>query len=242
MNDQIDSSQKIMRFSKPERNMHWALAIPFMICYTTALVLIVVYNPDPSRPYRELLSWIHRISGVCLFIFPMATIFKSRNNIRINFQNIKEAWTWSLADIKWLCLMGFAAISNKVSLPEQGKYNAAEKVNFMALTATYPLYILTGVLIWVTDGLLISWLIHFGMALIATPLIAGHLFMAMVNPSSRAALPGMFSGFVDREFVKHHHPKWYRENFEQSYAANKKTAPQPTESSHQDFQVSDTIK
>lgn len=119
----------------------------------------------------------------------------------------------TLRDIKWLCLMGPAAVSKRVSLPDQGKFNAAEKINFMTLTATYPLYIVTGIVIWATNGLLLSWLIHFGMAVIATPLMGGHLIMAMINPSSRVALPGMFSGFVDPEFVKHHHTQWFNENF-----------------------------
>jgi formate dehydrogenase subunit gamma len=236
MNNQNNSSQKIMRFRKSERNIHWAIAIPFMICYATALVLIIVYNPDPTRPYRQVVSWTHRISGVCLFVFPMLAAIKNRNEIRVYFQNIKEVWTWRFADIKWLCLIGMAAISKKITLPDQGKYNAGEKFSFMCLLTTYPLYILTGILIWVTNGILLSWLIHFGMALIATPFIAGHLYMAMINPSSRAALSGMFSGFVDREFVKHHHALWYRKNFEYTLATNESTESQPIDAGLRDGQ------
>lgn len=110
--------------------------------------------------------------------------------------------------------MGAAAVSKKIKLPEQGKFNAAEKINFMKLMSTYPLYILTGVLIWLTDAAFLSWVLHFFMAVIATPLIAGHLFMAMINPESRKGLHGMISGFVDRKWAKHHYGKWYREQYE----------------------------
>ena len=213
-----------------------------MVCYATALVLITIYNPDPTRPYRELVSWIHRISGVCLVVFPMLAAIKHRKEIRVYFHNMKEAWTWSLADIKWLCLMGLASISSKIKLPDQGKYNAAEKLNFMYLLTTYPLYILTGIFIWVTNGLLLSWIIHFGMAVIATPFIAGHLFMATINPSSRVALSGMFSGFVDREFVKHHHALWYRENFAYALSADEGTEPQPIDADLQDEQVIESFE
>ncbi len=236
MNNQNNSSQKIERFRKSERSIHWALAIPFMVCFATALILVIFYNPDPSRPYREIFSWIHKISGVSLIILPLAAIVCHWGDMGIYFHNIKQAWGWTFADVKWLFLIGFAGITKRVSLPEQGKFNAAEKLNFMTLMATYPLYILTGILIWVTNGALLSWLIHFGMAIIAAPFMAGHLFMATLNPNSRVALSGIITGFVDRQYVKHHHTQWYRENFESTVEVikiNKKVDPQPVEASPQ---------
>jgi formate dehydrogenase subunit gamma len=117
-------------------------------------------------------------------------------------------------------MMGLAAVSKRFTLPEQGKFNAAEKINFMTLMSTYPLYILTGLVIWWTDGALLSWLVHFGMAIIATPLIAGHIFMATINPDTRSGLPGMTSGYVDRDWAKHHYTRWYREHFENDQDAS----------------------
>jgi cytochrome b subunit of formate dehydrogenase len=43
----------------------------------------------------------------------------------------------------------------------------------------------------------------------------GHIYMAVVNPSTRVGLSGMFSGRVDREWAKHHYKRWYKENFEE---------------------------
>ena len=112
--------------------------------------------------------------------------------------------------------MGLASISKRFELPEQGKFNAAEKINFMMLMSTYPLYIITGIFLWFTQGALLSWLIHFGMAMLATPLLIGHKFMALINPETKIGLSGMFSGYVDRKWAKHHYAKWYREHFEES--------------------------
>ncbi len=209
-----EKSQKILRFRKSERTVHWAIAIPFLLCFTTALILVIFYNPDPLRPYRETFSWIHRISGISLIVLPIFSIIRSRGDYKIYFYNIRQAWVWTLEDLKWLSMMGLAAVSKRFTLPEQGKFNAAEKINFMTLMSTYPLYILTGVVIWLTDGALLSWLVHFGMAIIATPLIAGHIFMATINPDTRSGLPGMTSGYVDRDWAKHHYTRWYREHFE----------------------------
>jgi len=196
--------------------LHWAIAIPFLVCYATALVLVVVYNPDPLRPYREVVSWIHRISGLCLIVFPMLAVLRSIRDFKVHLYNVKQAWVWVGSDVKWLLLMGFAAISRRIKLPEQGKFNAAQKLNFMMVMSTYPIYAVTGLVMWISGVGLLAWLIHFGLAVVATPLIFGHIFMATIPPSSRRAMQGMISGLVDRQWAKHHHARWYRENFQDS--------------------------
>lgn len=220
--DQTESHQadtKILRFRNSERLMHWAIAIPFLVCYATAVIMVVVYNPDPQRPFRDVFSWTHRISAVCLVVFPLLAAIICRRDYRVYFNNIKQAWIWTIEDVKWLALMGLAAINSKIELPEQGKFNAAEKINFMVLVGTYPLYIATGAAIWLTDGAFAPWLIHFAMAVIATPLLAGHIFMATVNPDTKVGLSGMISGYVDRAWAKHHYGRWYRSNFSEPVAA-----------------------
>lgn len=207
-------SKEVLRFRVSERRVHWAIAIPFLICYVTALILVVVYNPNPLRPYREVVSWIHRISGLCLLIFPGLAIMRSAGDFSIHFYNIRQAWVWVVADLKWLLLMGLAALFKKIRLPEQGKFNAGQKLNFMMVMSTYPLYILTGLAMWVSGAALLAWLIHVGMAVVATPFILGHIFMATVPRSTRKGLQGMISGFVDSAWAKHHHARWYRESFD----------------------------
>jgi len=207
--------EKVLRFRKSERIVHWAIAIPFLVCWTTALLLVIFYNPHPLRPYRDLFSWIHRISGICLIVLPILAVAKAaKGDYKLHFYNIRQAWKWTWDDIKWLSLMGLAAVSSKIRLPEQGKFNAAEKINFMIVMSTYPLYIMTGLVVWLTDVTFLAWLVHFSMAVIATPILLGHIYMAAINPGSRKALEGMINGFVDRQWAKHHHRHWYREQFE----------------------------
>ena len=45
---------RILRFYRSERLLHWAIAVPFLVCFATALILVVFYNPEPQRPYRAL--------------------------------------------------------------------------------------------------------------------------------------------------------------------------------------------
>jgi len=205
---------RILRFQRSERLVHWAIAIPFMVCYATAVVLVVFYNQTPDRPYRDLFSWVHRLSGLCLFVCPALVLLRNRQDLRFHLDNIRQAWSWTLSDVKWLCLMGLATVSSRFTLPEQGKFNAAEKLNFMMVMGTWPLYIVTGVLIWLPGVAFVAWALHIAMAVAATPLMLGHIFMATINPGTRAGLSGMFSGFVDRQWAKHHYRRWYREQFE----------------------------
>jgi len=210
----VPDNTKILRFARSERILHWCIAGPFLISMTTALILVVIYNPDPFRPHRSVFSGIHRVSGVALMILPMLAAYIARRDVRLHFYNIRQAWIWMFDDIKWLFLMGVAAVNPKIKLPEQGKFNAAEKINFMVLMVTYPLYVGTGLLMWLTHLAILSWILHFLMALMAVPLISGHFFMAVINPASRVGLTGMINGFVDRQWAKHHYRRWYRDHHE----------------------------
>ena len=211
---------KILRFRKSERFMHWAIAIPFLVCFTTAAILFFVYNRDPRSPLRAMFSWTHRISGICFIVFPIAAAYYGRHDFKVHFRNILCAWRWTMSDIKWLFMMGLAAISDRFSLPEQGKFNAAEKINFMVVLSSYPFFILTGLILWLTPIAFYSWLLHFALGAIATPLLVGHLFMAMINPGTREGLEGMVTGFVDRQWAKHHYRRWYRDTFEKEAPKN----------------------
>jgi len=212
-------STQILRFRRSERLLHWSIAVPFMICYATAVALYLFFTLRSPHTSRLVLSWTHRVAGAGLIAFPLLTMLRNRREYRVHLDNIKQAWIWAWDDIKWLFLMGAAAISSKIKLPEQGKFNAAEKLNFMMVMGTYPVFLVTGLLLWVPGIHFLSWTVHVGMALIATPLMLGHIYMALVNPSTRVGLSGMLSGYVDRAWAAEHYHRWYAENFEKPAAA-----------------------
>jgi formate dehydrogenase subunit gamma len=208
------AGDKILRFARSERILHWCLAGPFLFSFATGAILVAIYNPDPSRPFRIVFATLHRASGIALILLPMVAAYHARRDVRLHFYNIRQAWQWMFDDFKWLALMLLAALSDRFHLPEQGKFNAAEKINFMVLMVTYPLYVLTGLLMWLTHLAILSWILHFLMATMAAPLVLGHLYMALINPGSRHGLHGMISGFVDRHWGRHHYRRWYREHHE----------------------------
>lgn len=217
--NEASDTTKILRFRESERMLHWAIAVPFMMCWLSALILFVIYNPEPTRPFRDVFSWIHRISGVSLILFPSLVMIRRRDEYKIHLYNIKCAWLWTLNDLKWLALMALAAVSKKIVLPEQGKFNAAEKVNFMSVMVACPLFIVTGLLIWLHQIAWAAWLVHAFLALLVSPTMLGHIYMATVNPDTKTGLRGMISGYVDRQWARHHYGAWYRQHFEKKISA-----------------------
>ncbi len=224
-----EKPEEILRFRESERHLHWAVAVPFMVSYVSALLLVAIYNSHPDRPWRESVSMIHKVSGIAFILLPLATVAWHWRDIGAHLQNIRQAWRWSRHDVRWLLLMGPSTVNPAITLPHQGKFNAAEKINFMVLTATYPLYVVTGLLIWLPGIAILAWFLHFGMAMIATPLLLGHIFMATINPDTRVGLSGMVTGFVDREWAKHHYRLWYDEHHGQPAAIDVAEVVTPAE-------------
>lgn len=223
-------SMEILRFRESERVLHWSIAVPFMICFATGMILMFFYNLHSEGISRHVFAWTHRIAGGGMLFFPLLAAVLYRRDCRIHLHNIKHAWTWAISDLKWLALMIPAAVSRRIVLPEQGKFNAAEKINFLMVLCTYPLFIATGLLLWMPERVVLFWMVHVGMALVAAPLMLGHIYMALINPGTRAGLRGMISGYVDRNWARHHYGRWYRENFEERGRGTtgiKRTLPPP---------------
>jgi cytochrome b subunit of formate dehydrogenase len=92
--------------------------------------------------------------------------------------------------------------------PPAGRFNGGQKVN--ALLSWTGLVILYG------SGIAVAFIgnsppenvIHSGMAVAMTGLVAAHVYMAVLNPATRHALRGMTVGDVDRSWAQHHHPRW----------------------------------
>ncbi len=206
--------KEILRFQRGERMLHWSIAIPFMTCFATGMILKIFYDLHPEGTSRDVLSFVHRVAGGCLAVFPALALLRNWREYRVHLYNIKVGWIWTVDDVKWLFLMGPAAFSKRFTLPDQRKFNAAERLNFMAVMVTYPTFVTTGIVLCTPGIHFVPWVVHFGLALAVVPLMFGHIFMATVNPETRVGLSGMITGHVDRTWASHHYAAWYRELFD----------------------------
>jgi cytochrome b subunit of formate dehydrogenase len=74
------------------------------------------------------------------------------------------------------------------------------------MLASLTAIIITGINSWHTDGDAAG--PHTTAVIIALILLGVHVFMAVLNPVTRPALPGMVFGRVKRSWALHHHAKW----------------------------------
>ena len=211
--DPVVHQDQILRFQPSERSIHWSLAVPFVFCLITGMILLLFFDLSES-PARNIVSLIHRLAGICFVFLPMFTAVRNHGDYKIHFYNIGQAWRWTIDDVKWLALFGTSLVRRNQPLPDQAKFNAAEKLNFMVVMSTYPIFIVTGLFLLLPRTMYLPWIIHVATAILATPLAIGHMYMALLNPATRAGLSGMLSGFVDRQWAMHHYARWYREKFE----------------------------
>ena len=206
-------ADEILRFRAAERHLHWAIAVPFKVCYLTAVILVLVYNPHPNRPFRELVSWLHRLSGVCLSVLPPLMIVRHRRDFRLHLYNIRQGWSWRLDDLKWLLLMPPATAFKSIELPHQGKFNAGEKINFMAVMATYPVYIATGLLIWFSSAPSLSLARSFLHSLARDALDPGPYLHGHRQPRHARGPHGDADGLRRPQVGETHYRLWYDEHY-----------------------------
>ncbi len=193
----------IKRFSATERAVHWVHATAFLVLLATGLTL---YIPALSVAVgrRPLLKDIHVYTAVAwIAALVLVVVLGDRRRLRTT---VRELETFDADDMLWL---------RRYPRP-QGRFNAGQKVN-AALTAAFAvLFAVSGSLLWLGERdhrfqLASTILLHDWLTLISLVLLVGHLYLALIYPSTRHALRGMTLGTVRRDWAERHHPKWARE-------------------------------
>ena len=99
----------------------------------------------------------------------------------------------------------------------QGRFNAGQKLNAIVTTAFALLFGASGVLLWLAardsrfrwEGPIV---VHDTLTLLSLALLLGHLYLAVIHPTTRHALRGMTLGDVREDWARRHHPKWMEAN------------------------------
>lgn len=190
----------VRRFSRTERALHWVHASAFLVLLGSGLVL---YLPSLATEIgrRPLVKDVHLFTALAWAIALLAVVaLGDRRGLRAT---TRELDVFDAHDRRWL-------LGRHV---RQGRFNAGQKLN-AALTAAFAVLLaVSGVLLWLGERdtrfrLDSTIVLHDVVAYLSVALLAGHLYLAVIHPSTRHALRGMTVGTVREDWAREHHAKW----------------------------------
>jgi formate dehydrogenase subunit gamma len=189
------------RFSRTARTLHWANAVFFLFLLGSGLVL---YLPSLAilvgrRPIVQSLHFWSGIAWVC--VLALIAVLGDRRGLR---ELAREIDRFDADDVRWLL--------GRRPAP-QGRFNAGQKLNTALTAAFVVLFFVSGLLLWFGERdtrlrFASTVLLHDGLLYASVALLVGHLYLAVIHPTTRHALRGITLGTVKEEWADTHHPKW----------------------------------
>lgn len=196
----MTSERYVRRFSRTERAVHWVHASAFLVLLGSGLVL---YLPSLATEIgrRPLVKDVHLFTALAWAIALLTVVaLGDRRGLRAT---TRELDVFDADDRRWL--LGRDA--------RQGRFNAGQKLN-AALTAAFAVLLtVSGMLLWLGERdtrfrLDSTIVLHDVVAYLSVALLAGHLYLAVIHPSTRHALRGITVGTVREDWAREHHAKW----------------------------------
>jgi len=208
-------SDMVRRFEVPTRLAHWLLAAPFLLLLLTGLT-----NFEPGLKATQVggvrvYAWLHVVIGfAALGAAVLAALQLARRSARRDLGALADV---SVDDYLWLQHEAITLAGGRSTGPAVGKFNAGQKVNALVSAVATVALLGTGLILGInyTSKTVFAasfveqvfpW--HTAIALLFIPVLLGHLYLAMLNPSTRESLRGITRGVVRREWARHHHPAW----------------------------------
>ena len=190
---------RIHRFTKSERAAHWLVAAAFAVMLFSGGQ--VPHHWTWTTPALD----VHVGAALVLLAgLGALLLFGNRGALRTTARQLRSVRG---DDREWL---DPGRILNRRPAPPVGRFNGGQKMNAILATLGLAGLYATGIYL-LTIGRSAFGHLHGPFAFLTTVLIAGHIFMALVNPSTRHALRGMTLGSVNRDWARHHHRRWVEE-------------------------------
>jgi formate dehydrogenase subunit gamma len=206
--------------------LHWFNASVWLLELISGLAIIV------GPAYRVMPQWyttmiasalgsranvlrVHIALGFTwIIVFLVYGVFGYRNYLRkevlINEVGLDRD------DFQWLRIRLLLLLNRtNESLPEQGSYNAGQKLFALLVYAALPVIAITGMImsfhLFGTSVVAWAMLLHFvAVGMVVSGLMV-HAYMGAVFPEERPAFFSMITGRVNELFAYKHHFKWWKE-------------------------------
>jgi formate dehydrogenase subunit gamma len=195
---------RVVRFSRAERWLHWTTASLFLVLLATGMTL---YLPALSTLVgrRVLVKDVHVYSGLLLPV-PLVLAYAGhwRDAVR---RDVRRLARWSSDDRRWLLSLG------RRGRGRLGKFNAGQKANAIFVAGCIPVMLATGVIMRWFEPFPLAWrtgatFVHDWTAIVLLAVAVGHIAKALAEP---LALRAMARGTVPATHVERRHPRWWAE-------------------------------
>ena len=192
--------RKFKRFVPPELWLHWMNAVPFVLLLLTGGVMLASrFWPLDRRQF----VLVHEVCAAAWIIgLPLSVLARAR----IHWSLIRTVLTWRLDDFLWLAQSPRSLLNKNVTPPPAGRFNPGQKINTLLVAVYFFGFSSTGLVMFFKGSILFPWYAHAALFFSALGSLGGHLHLALLNPSTRIALAGIFHGWAPIEYIKHHHP------------------------------------
>ncbi|HLP78546.1 MAG TPA: DUF6079 family protein [Candidatus Paceibacterota bacterium] len=195
--------KKFKRFVKPELLLHWVNATPFLILMLTGGTMLASRFFDVVRDWMPWVKFVHQFCAAMWLIAMPPTIMLRLN---VHWQHIRVVLKWGKEDLLWMVQSMRVAYNKNAAVPPADRFNTGQKINAVLVLMYFFGFGSTGLLMFFKGSILLPWYIHTALFFSAVGSVGGHMFLAMINPSTRIALMGIFHGWVPLKYVEHHHP------------------------------------
>lgn len=223
----------VRRFEAPTRVVHWTLALPFVLLMLTGLTNFAPELKAAQVAGVRVFAWLHVVVGFA-WVAALVLVAVPQLLRRSARQDLEALTTLRVDDYLWFQHAVLTAAGERSVPPRVGKFNAGQKLNGLASIAVTLALVVTGVILGVNytskavfsaDFVTQVFPLHTIASLAFIPLLLGHLYLALLHPSTRTSLRGMTSGDVPRAWAERHHPAWV----EQIDRGGPSSAPAPAE-------------
>jgi formate dehydrogenase subunit gamma len=181
-------SSRVRRWNRTERAAHWVHATAFCILLGSGLCL---YLPSLSElvSRRPLLKDIHLYTAAA-WAAALALVFivGDKRSLRRTLRELDR-------------------------LDPNGRMNRGQQLNTIVTMAFAILFAVSGFLLWYGERdtrfrFASTLLVHDWLMYVSLVLFLGHLYYALILPSTRHSLSGMTRGWVREDWAERRHPEW----------------------------------
>jgi formate dehydrogenase subunit gamma len=203
------ATEYVERFSAAERLAHWVAATTFLVMMATGLIL---YLPAFASLAADRVLWksLHVGAAIGFWAGLVAVVAASPRGLARTAAQLDR---FDDDDRAWLAW----AVRRRGAEPPAGRFNAGQKLNSAVIAGLAVVFTASGVLILLQEsdaafrGATSAILVHDWATWLAVPLVAGHVYLATLNASTRHSFRGITLGTVRRDWARRHHPKWEAE-------------------------------